>query len=217
MKTFVQIGVFDGVDDFRQRVKDVKPDRVFLIEPNKDIIPVIEQNYKDIVGMGIQVIIENVAITDGKTSTTSLFLPKSIDNGRAQNGVYYANSNFSILPMDDWGTNLIEIKSECISFNEFCFKWGIYHIDFLMIDTEGFDYIIINSIDFNQVVIKSIQYEKWPFGTNCFKRHGYNELFGEKGMVHTKKFLEDMGYFLTETEMDILAIIKPINNTILDI
>jgi len=72
--------------------------------------------------------------------------------------------------MNDWGekNNMIEMKSNSITFNTLCSNLNIGEIDYLQIDTEGFDSEIIKSIDFSKHKIHVLRYEKWPFDTECF-------------------------------------------------
>ena len=79
---------------------------------------------------------------------------------------------FSLLPMDDWGNDFVEIEAPSMTFNDLCDKYEIRHIDFLQIDTEGYDAEIIKSIDFTKIKIDTIKYEIWHFPVECFKRHG---------------------------------------------
>jgi hypothetical protein len=47
-RNFVQVGAFDGNDEFREMVLKYKPEKTLLIEPNKDMISLITENYTGI-------------------------------------------------------------------------------------------------------------------------------------------------------------------------
>ena len=48
MKTFIQIGVWNGNDEFNKLVKQENPDLVILVEPNSEMNEQIEKNYSDV-------------------------------------------------------------------------------------------------------------------------------------------------------------------------
>ena len=55
-----------------------------------------------------------------------------------------------------------DIEEESVNilvFEDLLIKYNINEIDYLFIDTEGFDYRIIKSIDFNKVKINKIKFE----------------------------------------------------------
>jgi hypothetical protein len=87
--------------------------------------------------------------------------------------------------MNDWADTkeeLISISAESITFQDLIDDFNIIHINYLQIDTEGFDYEIINSIDFNKVNIDIIRFEKWPFSSTCFtKFNNISEYLGLPG------------------------------------
>ena len=88
--------------------------------------------------------------------------------------------------MNDWGNkdDMVKIKSKSITFDKICNIHNITNIDYLQIDTEGFDSEIIKMIDLSKFKIKTIRFEKWGFKSECFTRYHAekaNEL-GENGM-----------------------------------
>jgi hypothetical protein len=102
--------------------------------------------------------------------------------------------------MNDWGEkkHMVEIKAKTITFSTLCKLYNITHIDYLQIDTEGYDSEIICNIDFNLISIKIIRYEKWPFNEDCFsKYHNDNKhLYGLKGLKNVEKLLSSLNYSL---------------------
>lgn len=169
-KIFVQIGTNNGNDVFRDKVINDKPDLVILVEPNKLLINDIKNNYKDIPNIKIL----NNAVYYYNDTDIELFIPKNRN---------YRHSHFSLLPMNDWGDkkNMEKIIAKSITFDEICRQYNIIDIDFLQIDTEGFDSEIIKMIDFNKYNIKQVRFEKWGFSTSCFTTYN-SELSNELGI-----------------------------------
>ena len=206
---FVQIGTNDGGDLFNKLVKHFKPKRVLLIEPNDSLNPYILQNYKEVYDdLNIEII--NKCIYDTDDKEVSLFIPAKdgvygnpgVQPERKQGNLTYSNKHFSLIPMNDWGdkNNMIELKCKTIKFSTLCKLYNITKIDYLQIDTEGYDSEIISSIDLNLIDVKIIRYEKWPFDENCFsKYHNDNKLlYGINGMKNVEKILKSYSYTLTD-------------------
>jgi len=199
MSVYIQIGTNHGNDDFRKRVFENNPDLVILVEPNKDLRESIKRSYKPLRSASI---IRSVAITDRTGDIVKLHIPK-LTNGVAENGYGYNTGNFSILPMDDWGEDLTTIEAETLSFSDLCDMYGITDIDYLCIDTEGYDAEIIKTIDFSKYHIKELEYEFWGFGTDCYSRHGDKAPFyGISGMIEVEKLLVKLGYEIVISKTD---------------
>jgi FkbM family methyltransferase len=170
---YFQIGTNDGNDLFRDIVLKNKPDIIILVEPNKDLYNDILKNYNNI----SNVYIYTNAIYYNDNEEVELFIPTWGNHGHA---------HFSLLPMNDWGNinNMKKIKSKSITFDKICNNHNITNIDYLQIDTEGFDSEIIQMIDLSKYKIKTIRFEKWNFKTECFSvyhKEKSNKL-GEAGM-----------------------------------
>ncbi len=199
-KVMVQIGTNDGNDKFRDLVVSKNPSKVILIEPNSSLINKIKENYKDIPN----VIIVNKAVNVTNEPAT-LYLPakNKIFGNEAENGITYTDGNFSMLPMNDWGSkeNMIEITAESITFNDLCEQYDLKDIHFLQVDIEGADVLILNSIDFTNINIDIIRYEKWNFDPTQFTRHNNKnqcENYGTNGMKKIEKLLRKQNYILTD-------------------
>jgi FkbM family methyltransferase len=222
-KLFVQIGTNNGKDNFRLLVAKYKPKKVVLIEPNINLIPEIEKNYSQLKKY-MEIIIINKAIFEKNDQLISLFIPakdgiygkSGVQPERKEGNYIYNNKHFSILPMNDWGDkkNMIEIKSKTITFNQLITNLNISNIDYLQIDTEGYDCEIIKSINLEKINIKFLRYEKWNFDINCFdKYHKDNKhKYGVNGMNTIKELLIKNNYELIDIKdkdgNDILAIKK---------
>lgn len=198
-RVLVQIGVYDGIDEFNCIVKHSAPSKLILVEPNKDMNPTIKHSYRHMKNW----VIENVAITEVTKGEVELVHPVHI--GRSNHQFY--NKCFSLLPMDDWGDNFKKVKVQSMSFMDLCAKHKITNIHFLQIDTEGYDAEIIKSIDFSKVEIDIIKYENWDFPEECFTRYGEKKKqYGINGMQQVKVLLEGLGYTLDEGKADIIAV-----------
>ena len=118
-------------------------------------------------------------------NTVELYMPakNGIMGTRADNGIVYSDLHFSLLPMNDWGTknDMVKVYAKTITFDEICKNHNITEIEYLQIDTEGFDSEIIKMIDLSKYKIKQIRFEKWGFDTNCFTKY-HNNLSNELGI-----------------------------------
>jgi FkbM family methyltransferase len=213
-KVYFQIGTNDGNDLFRDMVKDDKPDIVILVEPNTSLIDNIKKNYNNIEN----VYIYNNAIYYNNDEEVELVIPakNGIYNTTAENGIRYSHGHFSLIPMNDWGNkdDMVKIKSKSITFDKICSEHNITNIDYLQIDTEGFDSEIINMIDLSKYKIKTIRFENWRFSTDCFTRYNKEKSIelGENGMKKCKSKLIKHNYEITnildKMGNDYLAVLK---------
>jgi FkbM family methyltransferase len=180
-KVYFQIGTNNGNDKFRQKVLNDNPDMVILVEPNQLLISEIKENYKDIKNVHIY----NNAIYYNNNETIELYIPakNGIIGTKADNNIVYNHGHFSLLPMNDWGSkdDMVKIKAISITFDEICKNLNITTIDYLQIDTEGFDSEIIKMLDFTKFIIKQIRFEVWGFDTSCFTVYN-KELSNELGI-----------------------------------
>lgn len=208
MKTFVQIGTHNGDDDFNKLVKKENPDYVVLVEPNSDMVDHILENYSYITEKD-KVKIETAAINT-KSGPCEVVIPKEPIPQPDGSLCELGTTHYSLLPMDDWGDEFNSIKVEGMTFSELCEKHSITEIDYLQIDTEGFDSQIILSIDFDRVNIKKIQYEYWPFKSeDQYTRYGEDsQNYGLSGMEAVEDKLMDLGYELRFTKRDVIAFLK---------
>jgi len=199
-RIFFQIGTNNGDDLFRNKVKEINPDMVILVEPNQTLINEINENYKDVKN----VYIYNNAIYYNNDEIVELYIPakNGIIGSIADNGHAYCDGNFSLLPMNDWGTkdDMVKFTAKTITFDEICKNHNITEIEYLQIDTEGFDTEIIKMIDLSKYKIKQIRFEKWVFSSECFTHYNNdiaNEL-GINGMNFVMNKLKNNNYIINE-------------------
>jgi len=148
IKTYIQIGSNKGNDSFQRIIQSIDEKiKIFLIEPNSDLLTELSNNYKS--------------------------LNDKHDIKIINYGISTKNEKNYIHLYDDSGlSSLINRKScppnytkeiDCLSFNDFCNQYNIKNIELLYINTEGLDYEILNSIDLTNIEIENIIFEKWPF------------------------------------------------------
>jgi FkbM family methyltransferase len=213
-KVFFQIGTNNGNDMFREKVIKNEPDCVILVEPNKELIDEIKKNYNNIKN----VYIYNNAIYYNDDETVELYIPakNGIIGTRADNGIVYGDGHFSLLPMNDWGNknDMAKITSKSITFDKICSIHGITNIDYLQIDTEGFDSEIIQMINLSKYKINKIRFEKWDFKTECFTNYNEEKSFhlGINGTNKCINKLKEHNYVINDIidsdGNDIIAILN---------
>jgi hypothetical protein len=178
---YFQIGTNNGKDLFRELIKNKKPDIIILVEPNELLISSIKKNYDNIENVNIY----NKAIYYNSNEVVELFIPakNGIIGTKADNGITYSDVHFSLLPMNDWGNkdDMVKIKATTITFDDICKIHNITEIEYLQIDTEGFDTEIIKMINLSKYRIKNIRFEKWGFDIDCFTKYHTNN-FNELGI-----------------------------------
>jgi FkbM family methyltransferase len=164
---FLQIGVHVGNDEAFDLIKDCDIEIGILVEPLPHLIPHIRENYKGIKN----IIIENKAIAVNNTDSMS----------------FYYDSNDPITELSSMKkehllehkvkeSDIREIKVETETLNSMLDHHGITELDYLFMDTEGFDYDILMSFDINKCKIHNIIFEDIHMdGTNT-RGVKYNKL-----------------------------------------
>jgi hypothetical protein len=97
--------------------------------------------------------------------------------------------------------NMCSFKAQTITFDTICEKLNIKDIEYLQIDTEGFDSEIIKMIYLDKYNIKNIRYEKWGFSTECFTKYNSDENlnnYGIEGMKLVEQKLLKYNYNLRD-------------------
>jgi FkbM family methyltransferase len=181
-KVFIQIGTNNGNDNFNKIIRKYKPDKTILVEPNIHLKDNISKNYE-----GLNNIFIKLSAIDINRGETKLYIPSNKG---------YSDAHFSMRPMNDWGNSkeeLTTITAEGIKFEDLLKEFNIDHINYLQIDTEGFDYEIINSIDFNNINIDIIRFEKWEFSSESFSK--FNNLSENLGLNGHKKIMNKLSEF----------------------
>lgn len=169
LKKFIVIGAFDGEshDNFFERVKQKNSknaNKIIFVEPIKKYYDILVQNALSI--NDSEVICENIGISDKNEDVTMVSVnpsalhkyPSYIEGCACvvENGTPI---NIFIQQIED--EDLIYENLSCITFNDLIYRHNFSDVDFLQIDTEGYDERIVKSIDFNSCDIKFIKFEKF--------------------------------------------------------
>lgn len=142
---------------------------VVLVEPVPQYYEVLRNNYSDLRNVKF----ENVAIAETSgirdlyriaIEPTAHGLPEWL----AQLGSLRADRMTTLWDKNEKDkelkkfllANRITEKVHCITFNELVDRHKLQTIDFLQIDTEGYDYEIIRTIDFTRLTPRIINYER---------------------------------------------------------
>lgn len=195
-KVYFQIGTNNGNDLFRDLVIRDTPDLVILVEPNPQLIDTIRHNYRNIKNVHIF----NNAVYYTNNEPIELYVPakNGIIGTRADNNGRYNDAHFSLLPMNDWGSksDMAKIQTTSITFDKICSIHNITNIEYLQMDTEGFDSEIIKMIDFSNYTINKLRFEKWTFKPSCFTAYSPElaDTLGENGLINSIKKLEKHNY-----------------------
>lgn len=215
-KIFFQIGTNNGNDRFRKLVKNEKPNMVILVEPNESLINNIKLNYEGIDNVHIY----NNAVYYRNDEPIELYIPakNGIMGTQADNNITYNNGHFSLLPMNDWGKkeDMVKIQTKSITFDKICSNHNITNIEYLQIDTEGFDSEIIKMLDLSKYKINNIRFERWGFPIDCFTKYHneYSNELGINGMNNSinklKQYNYTLNYINDEDGNDIIASLDPL-------
>jgi FkbM family methyltransferase len=200
MRVYFQIGTNDGHDLFNKNVLADVPDMVVLVEPNQALVPSIESAYEGV--KNVKIFNNAISYRDGEE--VDLVIPAS--NGeygtRSANGLTYQHWHFSMLPMNDWGEaeDMHRITAKTITFDTICESLGITEIDFLQLDTEGFDTEILLMLDLSKYKVNRIRFEKWTFPASAFTRYNSEiaDRLGNNGLDQVIYKLKRHGYEVKE-------------------
>jgi FkbM family methyltransferase len=158
--TFVQIGANDGVrfDPIRAFVK-ANRHRItgVVVEPLPDLFEALRRNYRDCPS----VVAVNAAIHNEKRKATlyrvdprrAAGLPDWVHGIASFDRKHLAQH--SIIPSEA----VVGVEVPCLRFDELLKGHGITELDFLLIDTEGYDAEIIGSLDFRQARPRTLRFE----------------------------------------------------------
>jgi FkbM family methyltransferase len=182
MINIVQIGVANADDHVRDLVfNNLNNVNLYLVEPNKYSIPIIESVYKDISFKTIF----NYAIAPFDGEIEMHFM--HYETGNSQSGSISKNHVERHNTKND---PIISDFVKCVTMNNFLKNMvKLETIDYLFVDIEGYDCDLILSIDFSKFNIKKIIFEathsEGPFSSGreklnktilYLKDNGYNQL-----------------------------------------
>lgn len=191
---FIQIGGNDGLsfDNLFQKIVERNSNGIIL-EPSPKYFEKLEKNYSKL--------------------SNIILLNKAIHPIESKFNLYEVNS-FGLAKLPDWGqgigsfdfqhlknmnldaSDISKIEVDCISFNNLVLQYPAFKkIDFLQVDTEGFDGEILKSIDFSR------------FDTNMIKFESCHIPNGDQ--VKIKNLLIANGYLVFNESYNSVAIKNP--------
>jgi FkbM family methyltransferase len=163
MIKFLQIGAHIGQNDLASSIiKNSNIEFGLLIEPLPHLIPHLVESYKDF----SNIIIENKAVTINTNEKLKFFYDKvdPITELSSFSREHLINHNI----LDE---NIAEIIVDGETFDSILERHSINELDWLFIDTEGYDCDILLSIDFSKYKIDSIVFE-YTHSDGVFSRGG---------------------------------------------
>jgi len=156
-KVYIQLGANVGHDEFQNMVQNSQEKlKVFLLEPNTDLISRLKNAYSKINEVhDVTICPFGIALSTGEHD---MYMYANIDGN-------YSLLNRKFHPLKDIATSK---KIETKTFKDFCSEFDINKIECLFIDTEGMDYEILNSIDLEKININVIIFEEWVHDSDDF-------------------------------------------------
>ena len=130
---FLQVGVHIGNDEAFEIIKNHNIELGILVEPLPHLIPHIKENYRNIKN----IVIENKAIAINNAEDISFFY--DINDLITELG---SMKKEHLLEHNINEENIKEIKVKTETLNSMMDRYNITELDYLFIDTEGFDYDI---------------------------------------------------------------------------
>ena len=136
--------------------------KVLLIEPVNYNLQSLKNRFKNI----NNIFFENVGVSDEKKQIKFYYVKESsvkklgkdwgsgIGSFKKKHLLDHHRKRFKIIDSD-----IEEVDVKIVVFNDLVEKYNISEIEYLFIDTEGYDYQIIKSIDFNKIKINKVKFE----------------------------------------------------------
>ena len=136
--------------------------KVLLIEPVSYNLQSLKNRFKNI----NNIFFENVGVSDKKKQIKFYYVKQSslkklgkdwgsgIGSFKKKHLLDHHRKRFQITESD-----IEELDVKIVVFNDLVEKYNISEIEYLFIDTEGYDYQIIKSIDFNKTKINKVKFE----------------------------------------------------------
>ena len=156
----VIVGAHNGLG-LEELILDQK-NKVLLIEPVNYNFQSLKNRFKNI----NNIIFENVGVSDEKKQIKFYYVKESsikklgkewasgIGSFKKKHLLDHHRKRFQITESD-----IEEVDVKIVVFNDLVEKYNISEIEYLFIDTEGYDYQIIKSIDFNKTKINKVKFE----------------------------------------------------------
>ena len=186
--SFIQIGAMDGVkhDELYSYVTNNNWTG-YLVEPLPDMFEKLVENYKEEVGL----VFENVAIFESDGETNIHRVPMEV----IQNEIVpdWAEGCTTLVPeshIKDITPYMIEQKVKTLTLKSLIEKHSIEKIDFIQIDTEGYDFEIFMQLkeaqlfpELLKIEIAHITYTKAVWMRWFLEQHGYKTFIDNYDLI----------------------------------
>lgn len=170
--TYIDIGAFDGIKvNNTKYFEDIGWDGI-AVEPHPNSFIKLKSNRNCIK--------ENIVIADHDGYSEFNWS----DDAPMTSRIDMSGQKQRIHKMKD----IIKEQLPCMTLNSLCKKHNFTKIDFLKIDTEGYDCHIINSIDFKNLPISFIQFEMWEYHEAANYRLAIEKLINNGYEEITKRY-----------------------------
>lgn len=162
--TFLIIGAMDGVkhDIFFDLIKNKSGKKIIFVEPVKFHFEKLIENTKN---LNHFIFYENCPISDKKEKVKFCNLKQEkIKEGTFLDGcscVIEDGKPLNIFMQRMQKQDVDEFEIECLTFEEVLDKYSLEEIDYIQIDTEGYDERIVKSINLEKYKVKYLQFEKY--------------------------------------------------------
>jgi len=175
---FIQIGAHVGNDEAFDIIKNYNIELGILIEPLPQLIPKLQEAYNHI----SNIIIENKAIAVDSSDSISFYVDTKdpITELSSMNKQHLLEHRVNEQDIE-------EIKVQAETLESILDRYNIVELDYLFIDTEGFDCDILNSFDMSRYKIHNIIFEDIHADGTGIRGLKYNT---------TVKKLESEGYIV---------------------
>lgn len=190
--TFLIIGAMDGIkhDIFFDLIKNKSGKKIIFVEPVQFHFKKLIENTKD---LNHSIFYENCAISDKSEKVKFCNLKEDkIKEGTFLDGCSCVIENekpLNIFMQRMQKEDIDEFEVQCLTFEEVLAKYDLQEIDYVQIDTEGYDERIVKSINLEKYKIKYLQFEKYYADQSFLER--------------LKVTMFDKEYLLDETTGDI--------------
>jgi len=183
--TAIIIGAMDGTsfDNVFDKLNDYK--KVLFVEPIPFYNKLLKLNSQK---LKCEVLFEDSPISNIQEDVEIAYLDinainnyESFYQGCSSVIKYGEPINIYLKKLDK---DIIRHSCKTITFDMLCDKWGIKEVDYLQIDTEGYDQRIVDSIDLDKYNIKKLKFE------THYLNNDFIELFSNKWNNYKYKFIE---------------------------
>lgn len=187
---FIQIGGNDGISfDWLYSFLTAKKSSGIIVEPVPEYFKQLEQNYSN-----PNITLLNVAMHPSKKQEIIYIVDKKQYQEYPDwvKGIASFDKEHLLSLGIELG-HIVENIVNCMDFSEILHFRKMRYVDYLQIDTEGFDFEIIKMIPFNEFKPLVIRYE--------------NQNLSKNDSDSCRCLLSDNGYYLVDFDNDTLAVL----------